>query len=85
MILYQKLKNVKKSLNYSINANSKVLHKLENMKDKSTDKICHTIMYEHYNKLTKNNDQLSIYLIMTKAMSEEIRNNKIYQYFGDET
>ena len=55
------------------------------MKDKSTDKICHTIMHELYNKLTKNNDQLSIYLIMTKAMSEEIRNNKIYQYFGDET
>ena len=55
------------------------------MKDKSTDKICHTIMHEHYNKLTKNNDQLSMYLIMTKAMSEEIRNNKIYQYFGDET
>ena len=53
------------------------------MEYKNNDKICHTIMYEHYNKLTKNNDQLSMYLIMTKAMSEELRNNKIYQYFGD--
>ena len=74
ILLYQKLKN-EKSVNYSINANPKILNKLENMEDKSNDKICHTIMYEHYNKITKNNDQLSMYLIMIKAMSEELRNN----------
>ena len=55
------------------------------MEYKNNDKICHTIMYEHYNKITKNNDQLSMYIIMTKAMSEELRNNKIYQYFWDAT
>ena len=75
----------KKSIQYTLNAKMKILSQLENLNDENNDKLTKTIQYEHYNKITKKNEYLFMYIIMNKSMTEEIKNKNCFQYFGDAT
>jgi len=59
--------------------------KLIELKDESKEKISYICEYKHYNKITKKDDTLIMYIILTKEMSREIKNKDIYQFFGDAT
>ncbi len=53
------------------------------MEYETNNKKVHTIQYDHYNIITKKIEQLCAYVILTKNISEKLRSNKIYEYFGD--
>ena len=63
----------------------KILSQLENLTDENNDKLIKTIHYEHYNKINKKNENLLMYIIMNKNMTEEIKNKNFFSIFCDPT
>ena len=63
----------------------KILSQLENLTDENNDKLIKTIHYEHYNKINKKNENLLMYIIMNKNMTEEIKNKNFFSIVCDPT
>ena len=79
------IKKAKYSAFYSQNTYSNIYNKIVDLKDNNNDNISYLIEYEHFNKKTKKNENLNMFIIITKTMMKEIRNKDIYQFFGDAT
>ena len=79
------IKKCKFSSNYTKICYKSMTDKLIELKDESKEKISYIFEYKHYNKITKKDDTLIMYIILTKEMSREIKNKDIYQFFGDAT
>ena len=79
------IKKSKFSINYTKGCFLTMLNKLENLIDENNNRMTYIIEYVHYNKIKKSNENLNMYIIMNKNMYNEIKNQNIYQYFGDAT
>ena len=79
------IKKSKFSINYTKGCFLTMLNKLENLIDENNNQMTYIIEYVHYNKIKKSNENLNMYIIMNKNMCNEIKNQNIYQYFGDAT
>ena len=79
------IKNAKNSIKYTIKANKDIYLQLENMKDDNNVSISNSFKYKHYNRIKKIEEDLTIWVIINKTMSSEIKNPNIMQFFGDAT
>ena len=55
------------------------------MKGDNNVSISNSYKYKHYNKIKKLEEELTIWVIINKPMSNEIKNPNIMQFFGDAT
>ena len=81
----KEIKKSRISANYVKSSYNNIIFNLENLKDINNNNIVYINKYNHYNKITKEEDEIKMYFIMNKKMCEEIKNNDIFQYFGDAT
>ena len=79
------IKNAIIANKYTHNATKDINSLLENMKDKDNINISKAYKYKVYNKFKKEEEDAIIWIIMNKEMSAALKNNNIYQYFGDAT
>ena len=81
----KEIKKSRMSANYTKNSYNNIIYNLENLKDYNNDKIIYVNKYKHFNKIRKEDEEMSMYFIINKRMYEEFKNSDIYQYFGDAT
>ena len=75
--IYNEIKNAKRNVNYKNNSILNIITLIENLEDKNHNKITYIYEYEHYNKIKKISENLIMYIIINKRMSETLKNSEI--------